>query len=267
MSQRASELASEELAIPIPYYQYRLTRPHALCESFLELINKYSSDYCICLHNPDEMEEGCKKEHFHAVFRDFGKKEVDKFRLAMRAEPFNCKGNADHSGKMQANHISQAVGYFKHDPDVVIRHSGQAHWLHFIENVPAFEKKSTKQVFKRERLGHPALTYGNVLKQALKYHQEHSMRTTLLSEVVEEMVNESDWCPSRDLLANGIPREIHQMFSDRVQNKRIKLDFWLPHQPSEKKLEWKDRIADGWYPSGVSSSGCPGDSKKMYSGP
>lgn len=265
MSTVASELASEELAIPTPYYQYRLTRAHTTRDQFQALVEQYSKDWCFCLHNADEQEENCKKEHFHAVFRDFEKKDVDKFRLAMKTH-FECRGNADHAGKMQHNHISQAIGYFKHDPDVEIVHSGQSHWINFIENVPAFIKKDQgRPVFKRERLSHPVLTYSNVLKQALAYHKEHAMRTVLLSDVVEEMVNTDNWWPSRELLTNGIPTETHQRFSDMVQNKRTKLSFWLPHERSEKKREWQDRVADGWYPTGVSSLGCPTDSKRLWS--
>jgi len=82
---------------------------------------------------------------------------------------------------------------------------------------------------------HPVLTYSNVLKQAFKYRTEHCPTACSLSEVVELMVNEHNWCPSRELLTNGIPAEIHERFSDMVTNKRTKLAFWLPHERSEKK--------------------------------
>jgi hypothetical protein len=72
------------------------------------------------------------------------------------------------------------------------------------------------------------------------------------------MVNDSNWWPSREL-----PSETHQRFSDLCQAKRPKREFWLPHEPGEKKQEWTDRVATGWYPFGVSSSG-PGNSQRLW---
>jgi hypothetical protein len=244
---------------PDPYYQYRLTVKHSELDRVREFIESYSKDWAFCMHNPDSED---KEEHFHVVMRDFTHKTVDAFRKAV-GKHFQRSGNGLHAGKFQTNHVSKAIGYFKHDPDVEIFHSGQDYWQEYIETEPAFVKSQAPKVLK-ERQSHPVLTYANVLKQALKYRQEHKLRNELLSEIVEEMVNSHNWWPSRELLANGIPAETHQRFSDMVTNKRTRLAFWLPHERSEKKLEWADRVATGWYPSGVSSSG-PGNSQKLWS--
>lgn len=244
---------------PDPYYQYRLTVPFASLRDVRKLLTFYSKDWALCMHKPDSEDSS---EHFHMVMRDFDTKKIDAFRKAV-CKHFSRQGNGLHAGKMQTgNHVSRAIGYFKHDPDCEIYHSGQPYWDDYIQNEPAFVKSEAPRVLK-ERTNYPVLTYGNVLKQAIKYRKEHGLRTDSLSDVVEEMVNAHNWWPSRELLVNGIPAETHQRFSDMVQNKRTKLAFWLPHERSEKKLEWTDRVATGFYSSGVSSSG-PGDSRRLW---
>jgi len=242
---------------PSPYYQYRLTVQHEHASLFQVLLEKYSKDWAFCKHRPDSEDSS---EHFHAVMRDFTSKTVDAFRKAI-VKQFERSGNGLHSGKFNDNHVSKAIGYFKHEPDVEILHSGQVYWQEYIETEPAFEKSKLAKVLK-ESMSHPVLTYANVLKQALKFRKEHNLRSENLSDIVEEMVNQN-WWPARELLTNGVPAETHQRFSDMVTQKRTKLSFWLPHERSEKKQEWVDRVATGWYPTGVSSS-CPGDSKKLW---
>jgi len=246
---------------PDPYYQYRLTVDHTDIGVVREFVSKYSSDWAFCLHLPDHDDA---KEHFHVVMRDFTQKTVDAFKAAVKRHYAPRIGNALHAGLFKHNHVSKAIGYFKHQDDVEIHHSGQDYWQDYVDNEPAFVKKSEPIKVLKERPNHPVLTYSNVLKQALKYRQEHNLRTESLSEVVEEMVNAHNWWPSRELLTNGIPTETHQRFSDMVTSKRTKLSFWLPHERSDKKLEWVDKVATGFYPTGVSSSG-PGDSKMMWS--
>lgn len=244
---------------PTEYYQYRLTVPHRELETVRKFVSQYSKDWALCMHNPDSEDAA---EHFHVVMRDFTTKAVDAFRKAV-SKHFARSGNGLHAGKFQNNHVSKAIGYFKHDPDVEIHHSGQDYWQEYIETEPAFEKSEKPGKVLKERQSYPVLTYANVLKQASKYRQEHNLKTHDLSVVVEAMVNEHNWWPSRELLTNGIPAETHQRFSDMGQSKRTKLSFWLPHERSDKKLEWADRVASGYYPSGVSSSG-PGNSKRMW---
>lgn len=246
---------------PTEYYQYRLTVSHAEREKVQEFVEKYSQDWAFCMHQADAED---KSEHFHIVMRDFTTKKVDAFRKAV-SKHYERSGNGLHAGKFMNNHVCKSIGYFKHEPDVEIIHSGQDYWVEYIETEPAF-KKSEKLSVLKEKQSHPVLTYANVLKQATKYKAEHNMQTNDLSKVVEQMVNEHNWWPSRELLTNGIPAETHQRFSDMGQSKRTKLSFWLPHERSDKKLEWADRVATGFYPTGVSSSGNPGDSRKLVTG-
>jgi len=259
MSHPPTDRPTDPTDRPTPYYQYRLTVPHAREREVREYVEEYSKDWAYCMHHPDDED---KKEHFHMVFRDFDQSAVDRFRKRL-VKHFEQSGNALHSGKFQSNHISKAIGYFKHDEHAEIVHSGQAYWQEYVDTEPAFVKTDKPGKVLKEKMSHPLLTYGNVLKQALKYHRENNLRTCLLSDVIEEMVHTENWWASRELITNGIPSETHQRFSDMVQSKRSKFSFWLPHERSEKKLEWVDKVATGWYPSGVSSSG-PGNSQKRW---
>lgn len=242
---------------PDPYYQYRLTVPHVKHDEVVKFITQYSKDWAFCKHFPDDLEDGCKQEHFHAVFRDFSTKTVDAFRKAV-SKHFARAGNGLHAGKFQTNHVSKSIGYFKHDEHAEIFHSGQSYWQEYIDTEPAFTKSAGPRKLFKESMSHPVLTYANVLKQALKHRAEHCPSATTLYEVVDDMVGEHKWYPSRELLTNGIPIETHEWFSDVVSKKRPRMSFYCPHVRSEKKLEWTDKIAPGFYPGGVSSSGMPG---------
>lgn len=175
------------------------------------------------------------------VFRDFDRKKIDSFKKAISTK-FNGKGNGLHAGSLRDNHISHAISYMKHDEHVTFYHSGQDHWDPMIEEAPVFVKsaKASGKVFK-EKLGDPTLTHSNVLKQAVKFGQQYMADETSLQNVLSRMVNQANWVPSRDLLRNGVPREFHEMFMDRV-TKRARTYAWMaPHVPSEDKLKWLDR--------------------------
>jgi hypothetical protein len=103
-----------DLDRPTEYYAYRLTRPHLEWSQIKTIIQRYSKDWCVGLHGPDQEEEGCEKEHYHMVFCDFDKKTVDSFKKAI-ATHFNAKGNGLHAGRFRDNHVSRAIGYMKHD--------------------------------------------------------------------------------------------------------------------------------------------------------
>ena len=214
---------------PTSYYSYRLTVPHENWSEIKEILDDRSDNWLVALHFPDDE---IKKEHFHMVLWDFPEKNDDAFKLAF-SRHFKTKGNSLHQGKNHSNDIIEAISYMKQDPAAVFHHTGEAHWARLIELAPVFVKHTTPagKIFK-EKLGYPVLTYANVLKQALKYQKERCPTRRLLSDVIEEMVNTSNWWPSRELLANGIPIETHQRFSDSLSSKRTKLAFWLPHSHS-----------------------------------
>jgi len=247
------------------YYAYRLTRPHLAWASIKPVVMKYSSDWICALHFPDEQESDCMKEHFHFAFRDFDPKKVDAFKKYI-ANMYDAKGNGLHAGAWRDNHVSRAVGYMKHDERVQFYHSGQSYWDEFIETSETFEKRPEKRarVFK-EKLGDPTLTHGNLLKQALKFQQEHMCSELSLQNVLSRMVHQANWIPSRDLIRNGVPREFHEMFADRVTKSTREYAWMAPHVPSEDKARWLDRPDTEpiiTRPIGT----CPNNSRELFAG-
>jgi len=227
-----------------PYYGYRLTRPHSSWPEIRCILCKYSSDWLVGLHFPDTEEDGCDKEHYHMVMRDFDGKKVDSFKKAI-AKWANGSGNGLHAGRFRDNHISHAVGYMKHDDRVEFFHTGQSYWTDYISGSPSFVKNDNKrQRVVKERLGDPVLTYGNLVKQAVKYRSEHMADANSLQNVLSRMVHQSGWIPSRELVRNGVPRELHEMFLDRITKRQRDYDWMKPHVPSDDKLKWLDRVDD-----------------------
>lgn len=246
------------------YYAYRLTVPHSEWESVREILTRYSQDWVGCMHFPDDYESGCMSEHFHFAFRDFDKNKVDAFKKANVAF-FGRGGNGLHAGSWRDNAIDKAVGYMKHDEHATFYHSGQDYWDEIIASAEPFVKGAGGKMVKiKEKLSSPMLTYSNVIKQALKYRTEHAMfDTDSLQNVLSRMVNAGTWIPSRELLRNGVPRELHEMFKDRVNGTTREYNWMKPHVPSEDKLKWLDRPDTTPIVAGCASSG-PGNSKRMW---
>jgi hypothetical protein len=94
----------------------------------------------------------------------------------------------------------------------------------------------------KERLGDPVLTYSNLVKQAIKFRNEHMADCNSLQNVLSRMVHQSSWIPSRELLRNGVPRELHEIFLDRVTKRQRDYDWMKPHVPSDDKQKWLDRV-------------------------
>jgi hypothetical protein len=116
--------------------------------------------------------------------------------------------------------------------------SDQPKWKQYISDSPTFEKGLETVRKKREKLSDPVLTYSNLLKQAMIYRNTHMADSNSLQNVLSRMVNQSNWVPSRELVTNGVPRELHEMFVDRC-NKTVRDYDWLrPHRPSDEKSKW-----------------------------
>lgn len=249
-----------------PYYSYRITLPHALASVLTALFDYHSSDWCAVMHFPDD-EKHCMKEHFHIAFRDFDLKKVDNLKKKV-AKLTDAKGNALHAGKFWSNHISEAVGYFKHQAGCKYIHTPQPDWDILIRDTPAFVKSDDGTPILKgrpEKLGDPTLTHSNVIKQAVKFQAQHMPSETSLQNVLSRMVHQSNWVPSRDLLRNGVPREFHEMFHDRV-SKRQRIYAWMaPHVPSEDKAKWLDRPDTEPILAGIVGT-CPGNSQKLWTG-
>lgn len=92
----------------------------------------------------------------------------------------------------------------------------------------------------KQHQGDPVLTHANLLKQAVKFGQQHMAEETSLQEVLSCMHHQDHWVPSRELERNGIPLVFHEMFADRVTKKQRTYTWMLPHAPSNETKRWLD---------------------------
>lgn len=231
---------------PPTYFSYRVTIGHEFVDQVCDICKKYSDNWCFVMHNPDEDDHN---PHYHFVFCDWRRPGVDHAKQVANMQKafkdkFHGKGNAFHAGKWRDNDpYVNALQYFSHDP-VGYRHF-PASWADHIKAAPAWVPKNGSSSGPtnrgpRERLGDPTLTFTNVVKQALRYRELHCMDTCSLPNVVSRMVNQGCWIPSRDLLTNGIPRDLHDLFRCRVRKERWEPNWLLPHDRSSRKQEWLD---------------------------
>jgi len=249
---------------PTNYFSYRLTRPHTDWPVIREIIDERAQNWLVVEHGADHE---VTKPHFHMIFLDLYPKCVDGLKLAF-SRHFDEKGNGLHAGKWCKNDIIEAVSYMKHDSNAVFHASsvGADEWARLLDDAPIFIKKDIPlgKVYK-EKLTDPTLTHSNVLKQAVKFQAQNMPTETSLQNVLSRMVHQSSWVPSRDLLRNGVPREFHEMFHDRVSKKQRTYAWMAPHVPSDDKVKWLDRPDSEPIIAGTLGT-CPGNSQKLWTG-
>ena len=223
-----------------PYYSYRVTVCHDQIDGIINILDNYSQDYCGVMHGGDS---DTAAAHFHIIMLDFDVKKVDAFRKRMTV-CYNAKGNEFHAGKFMKNDFMEALTYFSHD-NMGYFHKPADKWIQYISKAPAWVKhdkvRPPKDHRPRERLGDPTLTYSNLVKQALLYRTEHKMDSNSLERILDTMVQQSSWIPSRDLVSNGVPLDLHRIFQHRMGLSVYKGKWSQPHTQSEKKKEWADQ--------------------------
>lgn len=234
-----TESTSDSVSTNLPtYFSYRLTISHEHVAQVYDICRVYSNDFCFVLHQADEAE---KAPHYHFVFMSMPKKIVANMQKAFK-DKYNGKGNKFHAGLSRDNDVIEALSYFSHDP-VAYRYYPDS-WADRIKAAPPWipngPSRSTDRR-PREKLGDPILTYTNVVKQAVLYRGANNMDTSSLTNVISRMVNQGGWLPSRDLLLNGVPRDLHELFGARIHKRKWDPDWMYPHDRSEEKQKWLDR--------------------------
>lgn len=238
---------SDPVSTNLPtYFSYRLTVGHEFTDDVTSILRKYSDDWCMVLHNPDSDDHN---PHFHIIIDDWRRPGIDwnkKVACLQKAfkDRFKGKGNGFHAGKWMDNDRMCALQYFSHDPVRYLHFPD--HWAQRIKDAPVWvpnngRSSGSSRSGPRERLGDPTLSFSNVVKQALKYRETHCMDTSSLTCVLSRMVNQGQWIPSRDILTNGVPRELHELFVCRVNKRKWDPSWMYPHDRSDRKQEWLDR--------------------------
>lgn len=211
----------------VKYYALRVTLPHKQVGELMDVLNHYSKDYVVALHNADEED---KHEHFHIAMMDVDSvKQVEALRKQLK-KVFEKAGNGFLAGKFMDNHVYKALQYMKHDENVSFRHRG-SHWPRFIEESPEWdpEIKTKKAPEKRKVESDPVLSFSNILYRALRHRHDHQIQSHDLAVTLEHMTRTTNWIPSPQMMKNGLDPLHFRLFEYRAKGRTGPTpDWWTP---------------------------------------
>ena len=224
------------------YISYRVTVSHDSLSDVERLTREYSDNYIIFRHLGDGE---IPNPHFHILIPTEDLKLFDRIKVRF-ARYFNKKGNEFHAGKYWHNGILSGISYCKHGFVTgllpVYTASCYEHLLEsaptFVKSIPNLTSKGQPLATKRERLGEHVLTLGNLLKQAAKYAGTDNR----LDRIILNMTVNLGFVPSRDLMTNGVPEELYELWEHRYKKNPVPMFWHKPHARSEKKQEWNDKV-------------------------
>lgn len=220
----------------IEYLSYRVTLSLDQHVRIEETLSRYCTEYLIYPHKGDQ---DIPNPHFHILIPTTDSKLSDRIKVGFSRE-FARKGNGFHSAKYHSNGLLSGISYCIHDRSGTPTYKGD-YWSSLLESATPFVKtERVKPSVKRERLSDYVLTLSNVLKQAAKYRETHSIVSRSLYFIMDTMLKDG-WIPSRDILSKGIPEELYEIWDVRTKpnsNNNAKLHFLMPHPRSEKSKEW-----------------------------
>lgn len=231
------------------YYSYRITIPHDRVSDVTRITYEHSRDSILFLHFGDRE---VPNEHFHILIPTEDLKLADRVKVQF-TRFFNKKGNEFHAGKYWHNGIVSAISYCKHGvrPDTPPIFENET-YRYLLRVAPTFVKKVEDPISVtkfgeprkiRERLGEHVLTVGNLLKQASK----NSFGENRLDRIILKMCTTGGYVPSRDLMTNGVPVEMYELWEHRHNRNPVPMHWHRPHDRSEKKKEWSDKVTYSRY--------------------
>lgn len=205
------------------YYSLRVTAPHTDLGKLQEVFDKYSRNYCACMHVADK---DVPHEHFHVFFLDLDDKKIEAMRKLLKTT-FSRHGNGFLSGKKMDNHIYKALQYVKHDEHVTFKHRG-SHWETYISESPDWDQKTEVKNApqKRKREADPQLTYSNLLWRARAHRAEHQIPSTDLAVTLEHMTRTTFWTPCVQMMRQGLDDYHYRAFEFQCNKFNGKTPDW-----------------------------------------
>lgn len=193
------------------YYSLRVTVPESSFPQLQEILNKYSKNYCAASHVPDS---GCNRHHYHILFLDMDRKKTEAMRKKLK-EVFASEGNGFYAGSFRDNHLYNGLKYVKHDSNARFYHRGSS-WQKYIDESPQwvsaedFAKSATK---KRKRPDTtPTLSFSNLMALTLSHREKNKIDSTHFDDVMEHMMINTDYIPSRELRVKGVDPYFKKIF-------------------------------------------------------
>jgi hypothetical protein len=170
------------------------------------------------------------KYHVHVVMLDdanFSRidKRIERLRKWLPSQRWSSKNH----GKG----LSQAISYTVKERSVI--KSDDWPDIKYDPWVPQETRPAKKA--RVEKLGELVLTESNIVKQAIKYRNEHLPGVTELKPVIRHMVYEGPWTACRSL-RQGVSALHHQRFMYKSKHPGLKIDdSWLdPHVDSNSHV-------------------------------
>lgn len=242
--QSESDVESEPIAegpAYMNYYSLRITVDRTQKDVLFELLSKYSKKFCMFSHVPHpDADEGERNEHWHVLFLDLDRNKVDAMRKALRLR-YDRSGNAFMAGKFMDNFIYKGIQYCRHDPAHQWNGRG-VNWQQLIDDSPEWEQIDSvrpKGEPKKEKMSLPTLSHHNVIKQAMKWRQEHNIKSDVLSTVLEHMTRHG-WQPDLNIMRRGLDPLHHQLFKFYVNRSRDARGEWFSPTPTPNW--WTERV-------------------------
>lgn len=228
------------------YISVRLTLSHELEDDICQKVFG-DTDYIMYKHK-----SGTANEHFHVYVPvgDSGDcaRVRERYRKRITTIYPNCRGNKGFSVKCYDNGVRSFIFYCHHEGAAPVFKGNYGAIIEEVVNAGVFEKRPEqrsglgKRV--RERLANPQLTLSNLLKQAYKYRNEHSLNEVHLGRIIQKMITDG-WDPSLDLIRKGVPTEFYRIFYARIQRVDVPYQNWMdPHKSGERKMDYDEIDTD-----------------------
>lgn len=208
------------------YYSIRLTIEHAWWSKIYSHLLMDKS-YVAAPHTGSETE----KQHWHLVIP--GPSGDDQIYRNAINRKLSLKGNGLYQLKYMKNPIVEAITYLKHEPGVVLKFSPdmQAYvdsapdWVDFRQS----RMEEHVDMERRRRVRDWQLTYSNLVPQAVEHRRQFKLPTDCLKVVVKHMLETSKWCPSIQMIRQGVPEFYDLRFKHQIGvRKDADMSWWTP---------------------------------------
>jgi len=229
MTLPATELPTD---LPTTYMSIRITRPHDMIDAVVKIFSDQPW-YLIYPHVGKQDEN----PHFHILTPEMDKATQDSIAQRIRRAFSPLKGNAlfsfsgdDSKSAIRTNGILSGIQYCTHEHSSPTLSSETLRG--WIQQAPEWLPRETLAMARKskpEKLGEPVLTLNNVVKQAIKFREQHRMETDNLATICNLMVLRHGWSVSRDIQVKGLPYHTHAIFRARLGQPVDRFDMFEPH--------------------------------------
>lgn len=219
---------------PSEYISIRITLGH---HEWARIVSSVLFDCDKYIAYPHTGKSG-ENPHWHILILTTHIRDGERYRKRIKSSIGT--GNESYSIKRLQNGLLSGIQYCSRESSrPMVAGSDMQHWVNI---APAWvDRTQPKLVSKpsKERLGDPTLTLTNVVKQAVKYANHNDLDCNL-TNVLHHMASHG-WVPSRDIIAKGLPRAVHDEFDYRMSRRVRAPHLWMyPTDPTPEQLRWRE---------------------------